>query len=312
MEFANENFLVRIGIADAWASANKFLTGTEYWQIVNELLNLERYISNPKHSAKPGCYSDVTEMSVAIANALIENDLPIEPVDYAQSFIDSFWFGKCRPGYSAGFYDFLWQVKDGEEFLQKIKPGSIKNGATMRAVPLGVIPNIDDLLCEVETQAKTTHNTLEGIFSAQVVALASHFAFYESDSFDNLAEYCLDILMDKKTERFRYIFEESWPAPAVGRKKITKYPGQTLAITTVHAVIDLLKNQKSFLDILRQTILWGGDTDSVAAIAGGIFSINNPGEKLPEFMTRDLEQGSPRTGAFYLQEVGKKLINKFK
>ncbi len=56
------------------------------------------------------------------------------------------------------------------------------------------------------------------------------------------------------------------------------------------------------MGIMRQTIEWGGDTDSVAAIAWGIASARYPDEKLPEFFDRDLENGT--YGRDYLSTLG--------
>ena len=74
----------------------------------------------------------------------------------------------------------------------------------------------------------------------------------------------------------------------------------------------VLAQENSLMGILRQVIKWGGDTDSVAAIAWGIASARYQGEKLPELMERDLEGGNARTGTPYLRALGAQLMHKYK
>jgi ADP-ribosylglycohydrolase len=77
---------------------------------------------------------------------------------------------------------------------------------------------------------------------------------------------------------------------------------------TAHAVHTLLTSQASLLEILTQTLMWGGDTDSVASIAWGIASARYGNEILPEFFERDLEVGRPY-GVSYLKSLGTQLMS---
>jgi ADP-ribosylglycohydrolase len=62
--------------------------------------------------------------------------------------------------------------------------------------------------------------------------------------------------------------------------------GHGIGINTAHAVTTLLIEQPSLMDILRQTIEWRGDADSVAAVAWGIASTRYQNEILPDFLNR--------------------------
>lgn len=59
--------------------------------------------------------------------------------------------------------------------------------------------------------------------------------------------------------------------------------------------------------MMRRLIDWGGDTDSVAAIAWGIASCRFPDEVLPEFLARDLEPGGA-FGVGFLRGLGERLM----
>ena len=302
----NTRFLVPLAVADAYCLACEFVPEDESADLKKQLLKFERYISNPRYSSTPGKYTDDTEMSVANAQALIAGSLPLTKLDYANAYLAEFIRGGKRQAYATGFQKFLCSIQSGEEFLEKIRPDSEKNGAAMRAVPFGVIKDIDALLTEATTQASVTHNTHAGIFSSRVIALMSHYAFYSDDPFfDMLAEFCFENLPSEDVKKYGWIFMDRWPNKRVNNQG--KFP---IAVSTVHAVFDLLRYQNFFIDILKQTILWGGDTDSVAALAGGIYMINNFDE-IPSFMIDNLELGNQKTGVKYLQTVSKELFNKY-
>jgi ADP-ribosylglycohydrolase len=56
---------------------------------------------------------------------------------------------------------------------------------------------------------------------------------------------------------------------------------------------------------------WGGDTDSVAAIAWGIASARYPDEVLPQFLEIDFEAGRGNYGAQFLKDLGEQLMCKY-
>jgi ADP-ribosylglycohydrolase len=81
-------------------------------------------------------------------------------------------------------------------------------------------------------------------------------------------------------------------------------------MNTVWAVHTLLTEETSLMGILRRAILWGGDTDSVCAIAWGIASCRYQDEQLPEFFERDLESGRDgKYGPAFLKELGRELMS---
>lgn len=86
---------------------------------------LTSYVKHPKHSLVPGSYTDDTQMS--IANAEVICTLDFDQAALAQAYVACFKRDQ-REGYAGGFYRFLVEVKDGAEFLERIKPNSDKSG----------------------------------------------------------------------------------------------------------------------------------------------------------------------------------------
>jgi ADP-ribosylglycohydrolase len=225
---------------------------------------------------------------------------------FANEYVLEFERGGRRNGYSRRFQKLLEEVRDGTELIARIEPHSYYNGAAMRAVPLGVLPTIEMVLAAAETQAKISHDTPDGIFSARAVALMSHYALYEPNSLKGLYAYCLKHLPTEDSKLFDRVFKTRWPGVPVVHTKTS-----SVAVNTVHAVIDLVAYQPSLMSILRQTLVWGGDTDSVAAIAWGIASCRYQNEALPSFMRTDLEAAHPSTKVHYLERIGAALMKKY-
>ncbi|OGF25408.1 hypothetical protein A2331_01170 [Candidatus Falkowbacteria bacterium RIFOXYB2_FULL_34_18] len=293
----NPNFLAFTGIGDAYLLPLEFLNKQkmDFFLLKENLLNFKGYQEHPVFHIGNGCYTDDTERCLANSHVLINNQKPFTKLMFADAYINEFIRGGQRKGYANGFYNFLRGIKTGKEFLEKIKNDSVKNGACMGVVPIGVLPNIHDVVEVAQIQASVTHNTPEGLFSAKVVALMSHFAFYTSEPLKNLKEYCLHLLPPKDVKNFGHIFINIYDGKPISGK----------AIPTVHAALDILGTQKSLKDILIKIIHLGGDTDSAAAICMGIASNRYKNEILPPFMFRDLERKN------YLLDIGKQLINKF-
>lgn len=297
--------LLRIAQGDAYAMAAEYThrepTSVEF----KELLDLVRYMTHPTYHKLPaGTYTDDTQMSIAVAELLVYpfNHSSGSVVDrltqerFAESFFNAFERDK-RDGYSRGFQAILEASTSWQDMVSKLKPDSIMNGACMRACPLGVIKSIDDLLKVAETQAKVTHDTWGGIRSAQAVALMTHYALWTDGEMSALPEHVIQYLPDLEFIR------TPWEGPVQGKD------GMGVGIKTAHAVCTLVSTQTSLRDIMRQVILWGGDTDSVAAVAWGIACPRTRDEILPSFLESDLEKGtSGEYGAKFLLDLGDRLM----
>lgn len=295
---SNHRMLLRVAQADTCGMAVEYIK-EEHSQNLFEALKFDRYVKHPVLTdVKQSCYTDDTHMSIAVAEALIASpDIVPTSTQFADAFIKVFKLDP-REGYSKRILKMLQESSTGDELIIAggVEPSDF-NGAAMRACPLGVIANPIMLMRAAENQAIITHNTPAGIVSAQAVGLMSHFALYLDDPFDRLQQFLEGYLGDQVT---------AWRTPWRGRVATKRNMG----LTTVHAVLTLLKEQKSLMDIMKTLLVWGGDTDSVAAIAWGIASSRYQNEELPEFMERDLEPGG-LYGPTFLRYLGCELMNAY-
>lgn len=305
----NDNMLLRIAQADAYAVAVEYVKREEHEDLFTEMLKFERFHQHPTyHKLSAGCYTDDTQMSIAISEILqrwefwrrTPNSSPT-----SESFLRQFFYtfkNDPRDGYSRKFQEILEKSASIDELAERIIPDSRQNGAAMRSVPLGVV-DIDQILDIAREQAIVTHNTPEGIASSQAVALMSHFALQTDYSFSDLVKWGCDqglMLFDS--------FKEDWEGRVKADAADPNCPGT--GVKTAHAVCTLLKNEKSLMDIMRKTLEWGGDTDSVASIAWGIASARYVNENIPAFLEQNLEPGG-KYGPRYLKQLGSGLMNRY-
>jgi ADP-ribosylglycohydrolase len=304
MRFPNPKLLTYIAMGDAYGMAVEYIKFPRDLHILEECREFTRYSSHPVHKTKPGGYTDDTEMSAANTHVLLGDTF--STLAFADAYVREFQRGGKRDGYSRGFQAILQRINSGKELLDTVVPDSDKNGAAMRSVPFGVLSDIDFMFALATVQARITHNTAVGRFSARAVALMSHFALYEDKPFSEMRDYCIHNLPEED-EEFLYVFEKDWDgSPVKGSDNVP------VGLTTVHAVATLCATKTSLKDILLTAIEWGGDVDSVAAIAWGIASTRYQNEQIPEFLERDLEGGNPHTGAQYLTDLGTRLMEKYK
>lgn len=280
--------LLEIAIGDAYGAGFEFASKEK----VTNFNNLTAYHEHGLGIA-PGHYTDDTQMSMALAELMISS-APWDEYTITQKFVECFKRDK-RLGYSKGFYAFLDSINSAEEFLAQIKPNSKANGAAMRSVPIGLFPNIEDVLNNAQVQAKLTHDTAIGINSSQAVALASHYFYYQIGPKQQLAEF-----VQSHTEI-------TWDCQWQNEVACCGYE-------TVNALLTVLLNAKSHSELLIKSVAFGGDVDTVAACALGIASLSDDYvNDLPAFLYDELE--NEQYGKDYLIKLSSDLleaVNKLK
>lgn len=276
--------LLEIAIGDAYGAAFEYANQ----RFVRERNNLVSYYQHPRHGIRPGCYTDDTQMSLAVAEVIVQ-DVPWTPNVLGDKFVEAFKRDP-REGYAGGFYHFLQEVQDGEEFLARIRPRSDKSGAAMRAAPTGIFSTPAEVVERCTVQARLTHDTPDGIAAACAAALASHYFLYRHGPKAGLGRFLEEHVPGQ------------WNEPWTGKVGAKGWMSVRAAITAVMA-------HGRLSDILRASIDFTGDVDTVAAIAMGAASCSEEIEQdLPKVLRHGLENG--RFGRDYLQDLDQQLLAK--
>lgn len=236
-----------------------------------------------------GSYSDDTQLSIAIAELMLEEEA-WNAEKIADKFVEVFKRDE-RMGYTKGFYQMLTESSCGKDLIMKINGDSVNNGSAMRAVPIGLYNSKKEVLERAELQAKVTHDSHEGIMGAKIVALASHFLI--------------------KGVRLVHLVREieNELGIVLNCNSVSRCPMD--CVKTAEAALTLLINSNSQTQIIDLGINAGGDTDTVLAIACGLGSLSEEiDQDLIGFFDSQLENG--QYGRDYLISLDRKLINKFK
>ncbi|HBB31829.1 MAG TPA: ADP-ribosylglycohydrolase [Cyanobacteria bacterium UBA8803] len=276
--------LIELAIGDAYGA------GFEYAEpdFVFSENDLSRYLQHPRHQIRPGSYTDDTQMSLAIAETLIEQQAWTREV-LANKFVAAFKRDP-REGYASRFYQFLLRVQDGRQFLEEINWTSDKSGAAMRAGPIGVLPSVERVIESATIQAAITHNSPDGIAAAVAAALMSHYFIYRLGSKGELGQFLET-----------HVSGHQWSEPWIGKVKSQGWMSVRAAITAV------MRNE-SLSELLKDCIAYTGDVDTVAAIALAAASCSEEIEQdLPQHLVDTLENGV--YGRDYIIALDKQLMS---
>jgi ADP-ribosyl-[dinitrogen reductase] hydrolase len=129
-----------------------------------------------------GRYTDDTQMSLAVAEALLEGD-HFNFSSIADRFVKVFKRDE-RTGYAGGFYKLLTSVENGEQMLDQLMihgNNSPKSGGAMRASVIGLLPDPNEVWGKATIQASITHNHPLGLAAAAASALMVHYFRHVSD-----------------------------------------------------------------------------------------------------------------------------------
>jgi len=278
--------LLELAIGDAYGAGFEYAS-----EMVAKHNDLSYYVKHPRHKEiKLGAYTDDTQMTLAIAELILSDD-DWTPLNIASRFVECF-HRDPRTGYSGRFYDFLLETKTGQQFLNTIKPHSDKSGAAMRATPIGLYADIDEVIEKTTIQAKVTHDTPDGISAAVASALLTHYFYYQvGDKTD------AGIWLDE-----RITSNHKWSEPYVGKVSAKGWMSVRAAITAV-------QRNSSLSELLKDCINFTGDVDTVATIALAAASHSLEYEQdLPDVLVHTLENGT--YGRAYLIQLDKHLLRK--
>ncbi len=190
-----------------------------------------------------GCrFTDDTVLTVAVADAILSGRPYIESVRE---------IGQRHPyaGYGGSFIKWL-HAPDPQPY------NSWGNGAAMRVSPVGfAFSTENEVLAQAELTAAITHNHPEGIKGAQATALAVFLARTGHD---------------KETIRQRIMQDFGYDLTRTIDEIRPDYSFDISCQGTVPEAIIAFLDADSWEDTIRNAISLGGDSDTLACIAGGI------------------------------------------
>jgi ADP-ribosylglycohydrolase len=187
-------------------------------------------------------FTDDSVMTIATMHALLKS------ADYSEVYRS---FGRIFPhrGYGGGFRKWLFSANPQPY-------NSWGNGSAMRASPIGwYCSSIDDVLAEAKRSAEVTHNHPEGIKGAQAAALAVFLARAgeSKEAIKKTIQERFGYDLDRTIDKIRPVYEFN----------------ESCQGTVPEAIIAFFEST-DYENAIRLAISIGGDSDTLAAITGGI------------------------------------------
>ncbi len=231
--------------------------------------------------------SDDTQLTLATCEAIIETHR-IDPVTIAAQFV--VWFKQRRlTGGGASTLKALQELAAGQHWALAGAKGdrAAGNGAAMRIAPLSFFcnpANEDDRIL-IRDICRITHHNEEAYVAALAVLVAIRYAAFDDESLmRRLPSTVAAQLPDSVTrDRLKEIAGGDLPTipQMADRYGTTGYAADTVPLAIVGAS---QLGALEFEQILHDLIACGGDTDTIASIAGQIVGARVGCEDLPRHL----------------------------
>jgi len=251
-------------------------------------------------------YTDDTQMTIGVAEALIACGC-VDDEEICRRFAANY---RPQRGYGRGARVILDAMVDGGDHkwwaANHFPGGSFGNGAAMRVAPVGLVfahdaPKVWE---QAKLSALPTHVHPLGIEGAQVlamaVALASNCGSFDREAFfEAIAERCSSS-------------EYSGPLHRAARVKDVNDLAlfgngidATSSVVTAIACFGLTPD--SYSSTIANAILLGGDTDTIAAMAGAVSGAYLGRSAIPTHLLEKLE--NRYQGRDYIEQLAKQLLD---
>jgi poly(ADP-ribose) glycohydrolase ARH3 len=271
--------------------------------IAQRYRSVKQLIENPP----PGelWYTDDTQMAIGVAETLVACKC-IDEVEICKHFAANY---APNRGYGRGARIVLEAMVEGDDYkwlaANHFPGGSFGNGAAMRVAPVGLMFRHDHrrLWEQARLSALPTHVHLLGIEGAQVLALAVSLAsttaeLNRGEFFTVLSESCHSMEYSGPLSR----------AVRIDNPKDLALFGNGIDATSsvVTAIACFGLTPSSYEQTIGNAILLGGDTDTIAAMAGAISGAYLGRQALPVRLLQSLEDG--HQGRSYIEDLANRLL----
>jgi len=249
-------------------------------------------------------YTDDTQMTIGVAESLVACGR-INERELCKRFATNYL---PQRGYGSGARVVLEAMCEGRDHkalaANHFPGGSFGNGAAMRVAPVGLMYRNNDkqLWKQAKLSALPTHVHPLGIEGAQVLALAVGLAsatngLDREEFFARLSNKCTSA---------------EFSGPLGRAAKLTDVRdlglfgnGIEAAASVVTAVASFGLTPDSYEETIGNAILLGGDTDTIAAMAGAISGAYLGRSAIPQHLIESLEDREQ--GRTYIEDLAVKL-----
>jgi poly(ADP-ribose) glycohydrolase ARH3 len=253
-----------------------------------------------------GTYTDDTQMMIALAESLIERGR-IDEQHLARSFREAY---EPNRGYGRGTRRVfqLWTAGTpvtaaaGQLFNGQ---GSRGNGAAMRIAPVAVrfAAEPSRLRAEAAASARVTHTHPVGVDAAVVQAAAIAAGLRDEDILDVAGAVAVTHEMsDGLRDVAELLTTSREPGEVHARLGSSSFEAREAVCAAIYAALA----HPAFEEAVRFAVRLGGDTDTVAAMAGAISGAACGASSIPARWLSALEDGD--RGRTHVEELATRLL----
>jgi ADP-ribosylglycohydrolase len=255
------------------------------------------------HKLEAGQFTDDTQMSMALAEHLVEHGF-YDPGKAAEKYLDWYRSGDCR-GIGTSTRKALERMAAGAPWHDAGEKGAEGNGSAMRAGMIGVfhhrgMQRLGAAADWARVDARVTHRSEEAAEASAAMAVAlSHLSSGGS------REELLDVVLSQ-TQKTRVHFALEDLSRTIRTHKERGMGNifrewimeanygprgpSARACESVPAAFAAFLSAKTFLETVESAIRAGGDTDSVASMAGSMAGAFWGLHNIPEDLVNGLER----------------------
>jgi len=291
-----------IAVGDAFGGGIEFQSRD--W--IKNNIDFTSYVKTvPSETYQLGDYTDDAEMTIGLVKALISKE------NFTKELLLSYWKKEYEQGlqdkghYRHGYGSIKHYFK-GTKTLEEIKeiqknlkyPG---NAPPMRAVPLGLVK--DELINPYAIiNAESTHPHPKSIAASILVARAAEYVIVKEADKKDVISYCKGHVkgIDEETDNQLILMEqlpdklEEKHYEILCRPQPIQRPQGVIGLAsdsmrTACTALYIIKHSTDTFTGLKNSIMIGGDVDSLASICTGILAGKHGLGTLPSFMLEKLE-----------------------
>lgn len=227
------------------------------------------FLGSPHHNLLPTQYSDDTQMSLMVAESLIENK-GFNPKDLSDRYVDWIVSGRAR-GYGRTTLMAVQKLQSGVHWSESGIEGSYGNGTAMRSAPFGIYfkNDIAELIEVVKIDSAITHQSYDAEAGALTIALTTALIANhdEEDLISRIAYDLPDSCVKQSLSKLHVMINIGLPAA----QALSIIGTSANVRETVPAAIYCYLKFDNYYDAVLAAIKAGGDTDTTAAIVGSLF-----------------------------------------
>lgn len=254
---------------------------------------------------KAGDTTDDWQLTKAVADSLIRRG-NFDLVDIALAHVEAYetsvsgWGSTTKSGMVElkEYFDTRGRSGRSPEISAKSQPGVLRglgNGVAMKVAPLGITRDIiyTNLNTAINKLGKLTHSDIRASSAAYAVAeiIAENVIYDDSvslkmiiesvENFEDDYDHSEEVLTDKFSDRLSVLLDDDLLYGPIDKLRTVVGTGCLALESVCFAIAVYYRNLNNFKVGILETVNSGGDTDSVASMAGAMIGSNVGLEGIP-------------------------------